>query len=80
MVVSKEVKRLREYEQALLRAYQALLKALLEVGRSGAARGGAWRGRAGPAHLMAAGSGVLIGWLIAGVLGCTFGAKHAWLA
>lgn len=31
MVVSKEVKRLREYEQALLRAYQALLKALLEV-------------------------------------------------
>ena len=47
VVVSKEVKRLREYEQALLRAYQALLKALLEVGRRGAGRGGAGRGGAG---------------------------------
>lgn len=34
MVVSKEVKRLREHEAALLRGYQALLKALLEVGGS----------------------------------------------
>ena len=31
VVVSKEVKKMRDYEQALLRAYQALLKALLEV-------------------------------------------------
>ncbi len=35
MVLSKEVKRMRDYEQALLRAYQALLKALLEVRAGG---------------------------------------------
>ena len=39
MVVSKEVKKMREYEQALLRAYQGLLKALLEVSH-GMSRGG----------------------------------------
>jgi hypothetical protein len=30
--VSKDVRRLRDYEAALLRSYQAYLKALLQVG------------------------------------------------